>query len=74
MKTITKIQGRDLRPWGTIETDEKGNQTAKDFYFRIVGYHKADRDVTTDFYGNVVAHGNVLASLIPSPDEQNRQR
>jgi hypothetical protein len=59
-----------VRDWrgvilGYIETDGAGNKTVRDFYNRILGYYKKDRNVTTDFYGHILAKGDVAASLIP---------
>ena len=63
----TKVNIRDFygRILGSIETDEKGNKTARDFFGRIVGFYKASLNVTTDFYGRVVAQGDMVVSLIP---------
>lgn len=62
-QTIRDFYGRIL---GFIETDAQGNKVARDFYRRIVGRYDKNRDVTTDFYGRVVAKGDIVASLIYS--------
>lgn len=68
----TKVNIRDFygRILGSIETDEKGNKTARDFPGRIVGFYYASRNVTTDFYGRVVAQGDMVSSLIPPLDRR----
>ena len=71
MGQIITLRDPSLQVRGTIETDAEGNQTAKDFYHRIVGYYRAKQDVTTDFYGRIVAHGNAVAGLIPPFDQQH---
>ena len=59
------IRTFDKKIIGIIETDEKGNQTARAFPGRqILGYYKKDRNVTTDFYGRVLTNGNTVISLI----------
>lgn len=60
-QTIRDFYGRIL---GFIETDDKGNKVARDFYRRIVGRYDKNRDVTTDFYGRVLTKGDTVASLI----------
>ena len=60
-QTIRDFYGRIL---GFIETDDKGNKIARDFYRRIVGRYDKTRDVTTDFYGRVLTKGDTVASLI----------
>ena len=50
---------------GYIETDSDGNQRLRDFYGTILGYYDAERKITTDFYGSVVARGaNAIGSLL----------
>lgn len=72
MATKTKVV---LKDWhgqeiGTLETTHDnnprydGNIVARDFYGRIVGYYKKQRNVTTDFYGRLVGNGDLTASLV----------
>ena len=49
---------------GSIEEDNKGNKTGRDFYGRIVGRYDKSTDVTRDFYGRIVGKGDMLSSLI----------
>ena len=52
-----------------ITTDKHGNKTVRSFSHWILGYYKADLDLTTDFYGNIIAKGDATGMLIPSePD------
>ena len=71
MGDIVTIRETNLQIRGTIETDAEGNQIARDFYHRIVGKYRAKQNVTTDFYGRIVARGNIVASLIPPYDQQH---
>jgi hypothetical protein len=59
--TIRDFSGRII---GFIEVDAAGNKTVKDFYGKILGYYKVSQDVTTDFYGRIIARGDMAASLI----------
>lgn len=49
---------------GIVETHDNGDQTARDFYGRVLGHYKAAQNCTTDFYGRVIAQGNSVVSLI----------
>lgn len=49
---------------GYIYVDEEGKKTVKDFYGKILGYYYPDRDVTTDFAGKVLAHGDIASALL----------
>lgn len=50
---------------GYIDTDSRtGNKTARDFYNKILGYYYADRNVTTNFYNQIVAQGDCTSGLI----------
>lgn len=45
---------------GIVETDSNGDKTVKDFSSgKILGYYKKSRDVTTDFYGKILAYGDI---------------
>ena len=64
MKNIQTIRDFYNRILGYIETDDKGNKVAKDFYRRIVGRYDAKTDVTRDFYNRIIGKGDLLSSLI----------
>ena len=60
-ETIKDFYGQIL---GYIEDDINNRLVAKNFHGQILGYYYYKEDVTKDFFGATVAHGNVLASLI----------
>lgn len=64
MRKIQTIRDFYNRIIGYIETDDKGNKIAKDFYRRVVGKYDAKQDVTRDFYNRIIAKGDLTASLI----------
>ena len=50
---------------GILEEKDNGDQLIRDWPGRqILGYYYANRDVTTDFYGRVIARGNIITSLL----------
>lgn len=49
---------------GSVETDNKGNQTLRNFHGRILGYYDKQNNVTRDFYKKIVGRGNILTSLL----------
>lgn len=52
-----KIIGRYIhKPNGDIEV--------KDFYGKILGYYKKSLNITTDFYGKILAKGNAVGMLL----------
>ena len=61
-----KVDIKDFygRVIGTVIEESNGDKTIKGFYDRPLGYYKKSRDVTTDFYGRVVASGDQLAMLL----------
>ena len=61
-----KVEIKDFygRVIGTVIEESNGDKTIKDFCGRPLGYYKKSRDVTTDFYGRVVASGDQLAMLL----------
>jgi hypothetical protein len=66
-QTITDFYGKII---GYVSTDEKtGNKTATDFYGRILGYYKKDLNLTTDFYGKIVARGDAVTGLVYGKEE-----
>lgn len=44
---------------GIIEIDSNGDKTVKEFSGKILGYYRKNRDVTTDFYGKIIAFGDI---------------
>lgn len=64
MKKITPIRDFYNRILGYIETDDKGNKVAKDFYRRVLGKYDSKQDVTRDFYNRIIAKGDITAALI----------
>lgn len=74
MSNIVQIKDFKHRIIGTIETDNRGNKIAKDFYRRIVGRYDANANVTKDFYHRIVARGDAIASLIPSWEQQQSRK
>ena len=58
---IKDFAGRILR---IHEYAPNGDITVRDFSSRmILGYYRASRDVTTDFYGRVLYRGNAIGML-----------
>ena len=49
---------------GTIETQSNGDKIVRDFYGKILGYYRCSRNVTTDFYGKIVAQGDATGMLL----------
>lgn len=65
MATTNYIKEFSGKIIGIIETDEEGNQTARDFDSRaIVGWYVKKYDHTTDFMHRIVAKGNAVVNLI----------
>jgi hypothetical protein len=73
MKNTITIKEFSGKITGYIEIDEKGNKTVRDFYGRILGYYKAQYDTTTDFYGRIVARGDIAAALISMYGNENHK-
>lgn len=50
---------------GILRTLPNGDQEAREFSSRrILGFYRAAKDMTTDFYGRVIARGNCVTGLI----------
>lgn len=60
-ETIREFSGKII---GYIETDAQGNKTVRNFYRQIVGRYDANAKVTRDFYGRIVAKGDVSTGLL----------
>lgn len=50
---------------GYIQIEDNGDKKALDFTGKILGYYKSQFNMTTDFYGRVIARGDMVSSLIP---------
>lgn len=58
---------------GILRTLRNGDIEAREFNSRkILGYYRRDRDVTTDFYGRMIAKGNCVVAFIY--DAYNRRK
>lgn len=60
-ETIRDFYGKIL---GTIETDAQGNKTVRDFYGRILGWYRKTDNLTKNFYGKIIAKGDVAVGLL----------
>ena len=50
---------------GIVKTESNGDKLVMEFPSRrILGYYRARGDVTTDFYGRIIAKGDSAVSLI----------
>ena len=63
---IQEIRDFNNRILGKIENMSNGDKTVRDFYGRILGYYRKSQDITTDFYGRIVARGDASSGLIYS--------
>ena len=53
-----------FRVIGSVDVKDNGDKVLKDKYFHVKGYYYASQDVTKDEYFHVVAHGDILTSLL----------
>ena len=61
-ETIKDFAGRFI---AIYEYHDNGDITVRDWQSRmVVGYYRKSRDVTTDFYGRIIARGNAVGMLI----------
>ena len=44
---------------GFYDVEPNGDKTIREFSGKILGFYKKDRDVTTDFYGRIIAFGDI---------------
>lgn len=51
---------------GSVETDNKGNKTIRNFYGVILGRYDKATNVTRDFYGRLISRGDTSIGLIYS--------
>lgn len=49
---------------GSIETLPDGSKIARDFYGKILGKFDAKVGVTKNFYGQIVATGDITSALV----------
>jgi hypothetical protein len=56
---------------GYLDTKPNGDVWAYDFYGRLLGKYIKSMDQTRNFYGQVVAKGNAIASFIDLSDSNN---
>lgn len=49
---------------GYYDYQPNGDIKVTDFYGVILGYYRKSQDVTTDFYGRIIARGNCVGMLI----------
>ena len=63
METIV-IKDAKGRRLGTVTKHPNGDETARDFYGKIVARYIKEQNMTRDFYGRIVATGNVAAGLL----------
>ncbi len=61
---VVEIKDFYNRVIGRIETLPNGDKVVRDFYNKILGYYRKREDVTTDFYGRIVARGEACSILL----------
>lgn len=49
---------------GSLETQSNGDIIARDFYGKILGRWDKKMNVTKDFFGRIIARGNITSGLI----------
>lgn len=59
-----RIRNFQLQTIGFVETRPDGTKIIKDFYRRKLGEYNPHTNVTKDFYGNIVAHGDATGMLL----------
>jgi len=62
------IRGFGGKIIGWMETDNKGNMIIRNFYGQIVSKYDAQLDVTRDFYGRQLTHGNTAVAQLYNPE------
>lgn len=60
-ETIKDWTGRII---AYVETKPNGDKVVRAFSRRILGYYYKSRNVTTDFYGKILAYGDATGMLI----------
>lgn len=69
-----QIKDRYSRIIGTIDTKPNGDAVGYNFYNDVVGTYYASRDVTVNFYRQIVGTGNQLVALIWEAEAESRGR
>lgn len=65
MARTETIRDASYRNISIITYQDNGDIMVQDWESRkIVGYYRKSRDVTTDFYGKILARGNAVGMLI----------
>ena len=65
MARTETIKDSAYRPIAILTYEDNGDIKVQDWQSRfIVGYYRKSRDVTTDFYGRIIARGNAVGMLI----------
>ena len=65
MARTETIRDASYRNISIITYEDNGDIKVQDWSSRrIVGYYRKSRNVTTDFYGRIIAHGNAVGMLI----------
>lgn len=49
---------------GRIEEQPNGDKVVRDYYGMIKGYYRKSQNITVDYYGKLVAQGDVASSLL----------
>lgn len=59
------IKNKSGKILGVIRYHDNGDQTALNYPgYKILGYYRASRNVTTDYYGKIISTGNSVIALI----------
>ena len=65
MARTETIKDSAFRPIAILTYEDNGDIKVQDWQSRMtVGYYRKSRDVTTDFYGKIIARGNAVGMLI----------
>lgn len=49
---------------GSVEDLPNGDKISRDFYGKILGKYVKSQDVTKNFYGQIVAKGDITSALV----------
>lgn len=63
-KTRTPIREFSGKIIGWLEDDGNGNQRISNFVGRYLGTYEKSTNLTRNFVGKIIAHGNILTSLL----------
>ncbi len=63
MERIT-LKDKNYQVIGYIDTESNGIQTLRDRNYQIKGYYDPKQNVTKDRNYQIVAHGNLLTTLL----------